>query len=243
MNWFGWDPDGEVTHFLTMWDTLGWEYTTATDSVFVVSTDDTTGGQDQSYGYHTFAVKAVDDRGAEDPTPASVSFTAENIFPDTELIETPGNITWPFVTFEWEGSDPDGEVAGFGYRLLIRDGLEYVECASEDSLTSDETVAEFGPLGGDYRFEVWSIDDQGARDPTPAEWSFQVCYWGPTRFYVSTRVARAADTDLRRRAHHVRLERRGAGHQVQTRLRRHQQLVRVVVDRDALRGNARAGRA
>jgi len=188
MNWFGWDPDGEVTHFLTMWDSLGWEYTVATDSVFVVSTDDTAGGADQSYGYHTFAVKAVDDRGAEDPTPASVSFTAENIFPDTEIIEAPGNISWPFVTFEWEGSDADGEVVGFGYRLMIRDGLDYVEYASEDSLSSDETVADFGPLWGDFRFEVWSIDDQGARDVTPAEWLFHVQYWGPTQFYVTSNV-------------------------------------------------------
>ena len=188
MNWFGWDPDGEVTHFLTMWDSLGWEYTVATDSVFVVSTDDTTGGANQSYEHHTFSVKAVDNDGAEDPTPASVSFTAENIFPDTEIIEGPATVSWPFVTFEWEGSDPDGEVAGFGYRLLIRDGLDYVEYASEDSLTSDETTAEFGPLGGDFRFEVWSIDDQGARDVTPAQWLFHVYYWGPTQFHVTSNV-------------------------------------------------------
>ncbi len=188
MNWFGWDPDGEVTHFLTMWDSLGWEYTVATDSVFVVSTDDAAGGQDQSYGYHTFAVKAVDNRGAEDPTPASVSFTAQNIFPDTEILEGPAPISWPFVTFEWEGSDADGEVVGFGYRLMIRDGFDYVEYASEDSLSSDETVADFGPLWGDFQFEVWSVDDQGARDVTPAEWSFQICYWGPTQFYVTSNV-------------------------------------------------------
>ena len=24
MNWFGWDPDGEISYFLTKWDTLGW---------------------------------------------------------------------------------------------------------------------------------------------------------------------------------------------------------------------------
>jgi len=189
MNWFGWDPDGEVTHFLTMWDSLDWVYTVATDSVFTVSTDDTTGGANQSYGYHTFSVKAVDNDGAEDPTPASVSFTAENIFPDTEIIEGPGEImSWPFVTFEWEGSDHDGEVVGFGYRLLIRAGLDYVEYASDDSLSSDETVAEFGPLYGHFRFEVWSVDDQGARDVTPAEWPFAVYYMGPTRFYVTSNV-------------------------------------------------------
>jgi hypothetical protein len=188
MNWFGWDPDGEVTHFLTMWDSLGWEYTVATESLFVVSTDDTAGGTDQSYGYHTFSVKAVDNDGDEDPTPASVSFTAENIFPDTEILEGPGDISWPFVTFEWEGSDPDGEIAGFGYRLMFREGLDYVEYASEDSLSPHETVAEFGPLGGAFRFEVWSIDDQGARDATPAEWSFVVYYAGPSQFYVTSNV-------------------------------------------------------
>ena len=188
MHWFGWDPDGEVTHFLTMWDSLDWERTVATDSVFYVSTDDTTGGADQSYGYHTFSVKAVDNDGDEDPTPASVSFTAENVLPDTEILEGPASMSWPFVTFEWEGSDTDGEVAGFGYRLMIREGLHYVEYASEDSLSSYDTTAEFGPLSGYFRFEVWSIDDQGARDVTPAERSFFVYYTGPRRFYVTSNV-------------------------------------------------------
>ena len=188
MNWFGWDADGEVTHFMTMWDSLDWVSTVATDSVFRVSTDDTTGGPNQSYGYHTFTVKAVDNRGDEDPTPASVSFTAENVFPDTEILEGPGDIAWPFVTFEWEGSDTDGAVAGFGYRLLIREGPDYVEYASEDSLSPFETVAEFGPLCGSFRFEVWTIDDQGARDVTPAQWWFSVWCGGPTEFRVTSNV-------------------------------------------------------
>ncbi len=188
MNWFGWDPDGEVTHFMTMWDSLEWVYTVATDSVFVVSTDDTAGGPNQSYGYHTFSVKAVDNRGDEDPTPASVSFTAENVFPDTEILSGPTSIGEPFVTFEWEGSDTDGEIAGFGYRLLIQEGPDEVEYALEESLSPHETTAEFGPLCGYFRFEVWAIDDQGAIDVTPAEWWFYCWCGGPSQFRVTSNV-------------------------------------------------------
>ena len=188
MNWFGWDPDGEVTHFLTMWDSLGWVHTVVTDSVFSVSTDDTTGGPDQSYGYHTFSVKSVDDAGDEDPTPASVSFTAENIFPDTEIISGPAGIVGPFVTFEFVGSDSDGEIAGFGYQLLIREGDDYVEYVSADGLGPHETVAEFGPLFGAFKFRVWAIDGQGARDVTPAErWFYATCM-GPSQLRVTSNV-------------------------------------------------------
>jgi hypothetical protein len=173
LNWFGWDPDGEVTHFLARWDSLEWFATVATESVFLVETQ--RDGPDSLHDYraHTFEVKSVDDDGAEDPTPASVTFTAMNTHPDTEILSGPSGIVGAFAEFQWTGSDVDGEVIGYGHRLSKRDGHDWIVVAAEDSLDADETVALFGPFDyGQYRFEVWAVDDRGAADQTPATSEF-----------------------------------------------------------------------
>lgn len=146
MNWFGWDPDGVVTHFLAQWDSLDWELTTATDSVFAVPAEDTSPDSTHSLGYHTFSIKAVDDDG-------------------------------------------DGYVAGYGYRLMFRQGYnDYVEVASAHGLGPTETRADFGPLCGEHRFEVWAFDDMGARDRTPAVRNFSSTCWGPEGLRVTSNV-------------------------------------------------------
>ncbi len=175
MTWFGWDPDGVVTHYRVRWDTFDWTLTGSTDSTFYLSAADDTIGAAGACAYHTFLVKAIDNAGDEDPTPASVSFTAFNEFPQTEIVSTSG-LGGPFAEFEWRGTDSDGEIAGYGYRLLARSGFAWDEIAAADSLGPDETVAFFGPLGGamaiSLRFEVWAYDDQWAADPSPATCDF-----------------------------------------------------------------------
>ncbi len=182
MNWFGWDPDGEVTHFLARWDSVEWFATVATESIFVVETRRDCRDSLHTYRPHTFEIKAVDNDGAEDPTPESVTFTASNVHPETEIFSGPPGITGAFAEFEWMGSDSDGEVVGYGYRLSTRDGADWVVIASEDSLGADETVVLFGPLDGHavrHRFEVWAVDDQGAADQTPATREFTPTSGGP----------------------------------------------------------------
>jgi hypothetical protein len=182
LNWFGWDPDGEVTHFLARWDSLDWFATVRTESVFLVETRTSLRDSPHDYRPHTFEVKSVDNDGAEDPTPESVTFTATNAHPDTEILSGPSGVVGAFAEFEWIGTDADGEVAGYGYRLSRRDGYEWVVVAVEDSLGADETAVLFGPIDAHairHRFEVWAVDDQGAADRTPATREFTTTSWGP----------------------------------------------------------------
>jgi hypothetical protein len=188
MNWFGWDPDGEVTHFLTQWDSLGWTETSLTDSVFAVSTDDSVAGDAHAFGFHTFEVKAIDNLGEEDLTPARVSFTAENIFPETAITAGPGTVSWPYVTFEWQGSDSDGYVAGYGYRLLRLESGGSVELESVDDLPATDNSVGFGPLCGQHRFEVWAVDDHGAADVSPAQRTFFGWCGPPQHFRIHSNV-------------------------------------------------------
>ncbi len=92
--------------------------------------------------------------------------------PDTEITHGPAGVTGPMVGFEWQGSDPDGEVVGYGWRLYLGSMGEWYEVAGIDSVGADVTSVLFGPLAGLHRFEVWSIDDAGALDPTPAVRTF-----------------------------------------------------------------------
>ncbi|MCD4690993.1 hypothetical protein K8S17_05970 [bacterium] len=174
MNWFGWDPDGEISHYWTKWDTFAWRRVVGTDSVFMVSASAGEVTETHGYEYHSFSVKAVDNDGDEDPTPETVSFTAFTIVPDTRIVRGPSGVTGPMVTFEWAGSDRDGVIVGYGYRLFKweQSTSEWVQVTSQTDLGAETVVANFGPIDGLHRFEVWSVDDAGAADQTPAEREF-----------------------------------------------------------------------
>jgi hypothetical protein len=133
--WTGSDPDGEVIGFrwrlsdngqvgiIDESDTLGlpWNFTTATDSVFSVSADQPAPRDPEDTGphiffrAHTFWIKAVDNLGAEDPSPAYVSFTAVTEAPEVQVTVSPsvdpmpdGCLELPLpISFTWTASDSD----------------------------------------------------------------------------------------------------------------------------------------
>ena len=139
--WDGFDPDGEIVGFewrisdngpdgvvdptdtLTM--NLPWIPTTALDSTFAV-TADLPGFQDdiddsvsvrytRSWQSHTFFIRAIDERGASDPTPAMVSFTSTTLTPSVTITMPnrvqPNNCSTapPGLAFAWDARDPDSE--------------------------------------------------------------------------------------------------------------------------------------
>jgi hypothetical protein len=206
MNWFGWDADGEISHFETAWDkpdsVAEWSDWIDTNGRSVVSTDsifylraaddfDAT----NAYAVHSFAVRAVDNEGAEDETPESLVFTATTVLPETQITRGPASVTGPMVTFEWTARDRDGVIVAYDYRLFARVSGQWVQVAPDPSVAEsitvgpDETSVLFGPLAGQHRFEVWATDDAGAADQTPAVSVFTVNpeLAGP-KLYIFTNV-------------------------------------------------------
>jgi hypothetical protein len=172
--WTGTDPDGIVTHYETRWGTSAWTPVAVTDSTYRLPAQDPGDSAAQAATY-TFSVRAVDDDRAVDPTPASVTFTARNTLPETEIIRGPSGVTGPCVHFEWRGWDYDGIVVGYAYRLYQwtgEPGDEWLEILAADTLGADDVTADFCPLAGLHRFTVWAVDDVGGSDPTPAERQF-----------------------------------------------------------------------
>ncbi|HKI83421.1 MAG TPA: hypothetical protein VKA63_03710 [Candidatus Krumholzibacteria bacterium] len=158
--WTGLDNDGWVDHFewrisdngqdgiVDQADTLGlpWHSTVVTDSTFSVSADialfqtdvdnpQITDPKDFRYWQtHTFFVRAVDNLGVPDETPAMVSFTATTLSPTITITlpKSKGTIdcvsSARALTFGWEGDDPDNvasDPAAVRYALVnTRDVME-----------------------------------------------------------------------------------------------------------------------
>jgi len=137
-NWTGGDPDGRIVGYewkisdngtdgisprdtmtydpLTGAEMNPWHFTTATDSSFVVLADQANFPGDtaapRSFRTHSIFVRAVDDKGEVDPTPAYMTFTSTTLVP-TARAKFPGLSTTissrapSTVNIGWEGTDPD----------------------------------------------------------------------------------------------------------------------------------------
>lgn len=117
-------------------------------------------------GSHTFDVRAIDNAGNVDTTPASYAWTIDTTVPDTTLLTTPpnpdNNVT-PAFTF----SSPD-LTATFECQL---DGGGYSPCNSGDT---------FGSLvDGPHAFDVRAVDALGNTDPTPASYTWTLDLGAP----------------------------------------------------------------
>ncbi len=131
--WFGWDDDGFVDHYEIAWeeptDWIGPIF--SNDSLFQVIASESccvdplpgqgTPSEAIYEQFHTFYVRAVDDLGMGDETPAVRSFNAKTIAPSTviDAERSPQQLSrWGSrVVFYWNSSDDDGTVESYKYAL------------------------------------------------------------------------------------------------------------------------------
>jgi hypothetical protein len=173
--WFGWDEDGFVSHYEIAWETtdqwLGPIF--ATDSLFTVAASDTccvpplpehgATPPDSIYEqFHTFYVRAVDNKGVPDPDPAHRSFNAKTIAPYTEIDFGPVTPQeWsPNIKLKWLGKDDDGEVEQ--YRYAVSSVKEFIWDRGQDGKFIDyiawiDTLSyrPLGPQPGDRGPSPW----------------------------------------------------------------------------------------
>ena len=111
---------------------------------------------------HTFAVRATDQYGDTDPSPATRTFTVDTVAPDTTITEGPaeGSFTTDTTpTFEFSAD----ETATFECQV---DSGDWGSCTSP---------SERGPLAdAEHTFRVRAIDRAGTVDPSPATRTFTV---------------------------------------------------------------------
>lgn len=122
--WFGTDQDGFVQRFELRFlnpanpGDSAWVSTTRTDSLFTVFTP-------AGLTSPMFEVRAIDDQGERDPSPARQDFTFRNAPPAVTIVNdpAPNDTTFASLTLSWQPVDPDGDVALMQYRVWL-DGNE-----------------------------------------------------------------------------------------------------------------------
>jgi outer membrane protein OmpA-like peptidoglycan-associated protein len=116
-------------------------------------------------GAHTFLVRAIDDAGNVDATPASTTWTVDTQAPDTRIDTYPGAIDGSSSpAFGYSGDDGSGSgVVAYQCRL---DGVAWAPCTLPFTL--------IGLADGAHTFDVRAIDAAGNADPTPATYTWTV---------------------------------------------------------------------
>ena len=115
-----------------------------------------------SVGSHTFEVRAIDDAGNVDPTPASHAWTIlDSTAPETTFTANPSATTSSTsATFGFSSSE-----AGSTFECSL-DTAGFTACASPETYT--------GLAVGNHLFEVRAIDPAGNSDSTPAVYAWTI---------------------------------------------------------------------
>ena len=125
LRWWGDDADGFVTGYEFTFDAVLtpatiWTYTESQDSTFILAPP--AGADSADYVFH---IRAIDNNGEKDPTPASLIIPVKNSPPTITIIKginTPLK-TFPVLKFYWEGNDPDGTDNLMQFEVYFNDTL------------------------------------------------------------------------------------------------------------------------
>lgn len=119
LSWYGTDIDGYITGFEFSVNGGEWIYTETRDSLFrfpIAPGEDTTDV--------IFRVRAIDDDGQKDESPAELIVPLKNAPPVAEIesVSFPKDTCHLALTFRWKYSDPDGNQTVTGAYLKLNNG-------------------------------------------------------------------------------------------------------------------------
>jgi hypothetical protein len=183
--WFGSDPDGEVVAYDirffngatpadTNWHRLVCASGDCTDSLFTIYSP-------TGYTSAFFEVRAVDNQGVVDPSPAIERFSFLNSAPIAKFISapTPSDSTYASATVTWSVDDVGGDVAKIGFHVYLDGAAANFDSIYSGNPTTTYTIPsskflQSGQWRSGYRtLYVQAIDDGGRIGPVDS-----------TRWYV-----------------------------------------------------------
>jgi hypothetical protein len=118
-------------------------------------------------GSHTFSVRAIDAAGNTDPTPASFTWYADLIAPDTTITSVVPAANSTSATFTFSGSDNHSAPAALTFACKLDAGA-YAACSSPKTYS--------GLSVGPHTFSVRATDEASNTDATPATQTWSVLY-------------------------------------------------------------------
>ncbi len=161
--WDGRDNDGFVTGFYYTWkanpDSSDWQWTQKRAMSFPLIIT----GAETSY---VFQIKAVDNDGAVDPTPARQLFPIKNTPPTINWVPTSRipDTTFTVASFVWQANDLDGDSTIAFFEYALDDTTQWHRIAGYRRtlvLTADSGLAQ----EGDHVFFIRAVDIANSRSP------------------------------------------------------------------------------
>lgn len=138
VSWSGTDADGFVQYFeirfagddVTLAPEEGWISTSRTDSLVLLPLP-----PGSATANVVFEVRAVDNDGGIDATPARTVFPIRNSPPTLSLdpAEIPPDTTFGVVSFAWFANDPEGEANLSHVEISLNDTLNFISLPSDFS--------------------------------------------------------------------------------------------------------------
>lgn len=148
MHWFGNTPHGFIKGYEVSIDDGLWVFTKSTDSSFRFTITDTTGKQNIK-----LQVRAIDDQGVKDPTPAVLIIPIKNTLPEVKFQLGLTDSVFSVFTLRWTANDADGEETLDSVFFRINQGEWY-------GLSIKTTMVTFVPItpgtAGDSRATVYT---------------------------------------------------------------------------------------
>jgi hypothetical protein len=190
IRWWGDDPDGFVTGYEFAIQNGPWQYTTSTDSLFILPIPVGNDRADVS-----FRVRAIDNLELRDPNPASLTFPIINSKPSLRyrITEMPSDTTYHVFGFGWNATDPDGAANLAFTEIAVNDslngwialpqGVDFVTVSITNGAGSTATgdirvgkaFVDSGlrlqgiRMNADNTFYARSVDQAGAKSPAMAK--------------------------------------------------------------------------
>lgn len=132
MSWYGTDIDGYVTGYELSLDGQNWKYSQSQDSTFLFAIP---AGSDTAD--ITLYVRAIDNLGAKDESPASLIFPLKNAPPIAEIEHSSQSLgnALGVLTYRWSASDPDGNETIAGAEIRFNNGTWYPIDPKQSMLT------------------------------------------------------------------------------------------------------------
>ena len=125
---------------------------------------------DPGAGSHTFEVRAVDQAGNIDASPATHTWNiADTVAPNTSISHQPTNpSTTSSASFQFTGTDNLSSTANLTYECRIDSS------APGDFAACTNPKQYFSLAGGSHKFDVRAVDQAGNRDATPASYTWTI---------------------------------------------------------------------
>ncbi len=163
LNWWGDDKDGEVVGFEYRWSSdpglpgcglpADWTFTEENSKVFHLPVTD-------SIGTHSLEVRAMDNEGAVDETPATLRLPVTNNPPVVRIYDRGAlpDTTFPALRIRWVGDDPEGNETILGYKLWLDGNEQNARVLSPADTTVSLVPADFEDRFGTRTLNLVAID-------------------------------------------------------------------------------------